>query len=357
MSRTRIVRQLLDVVGGLAILVALGWAVWQIIELSKVENAAAAAYGSIFITAIGLIVGGVALWGVSELLRTLEDGRDAGTPARSDGDSGRVVESRGGDAGLPMHTVDELAVLLREVRDISLLDGEQRKLRLELQGRAALDMLRREVPTLLREHNWIEARHRVQDARARFPMIRDFGEMEQQIEQMRSQVENADMDAAERQINDLIQLGAWDRVAEVVTELLKRHPDSQSVIELSQKIRTQRNSAEIEQRGRLMAQAQEAKNKRDWKTALTLANMIVQRYPKSPEAQGLRMQLPTLRENAEIQTRQALEQQYREAVGGHRYADALRIASEVIDQYPNSPQAEALRGQLGKLRDAAAALT
>lgn len=355
MNRIRLIRGFLEALGAFAVLGALVAVLIQMSDLSRTEAPTASAYAAILLRGLAILMGGGLLWGVAELIGALE-----GVRQRRDAHGGattEIFETEPQQAGgLPAHSVDELAVLLREVRDISLLDGDQRRLRLEMQGRAALEVLQRDVPALLREHNWIEARHRVQDARARFPMVRELTALEQQIEQMRSQVENADLEHGEQQINDLIQLGAWDRVTEVVTELLKRHPDSQRGIELSQKIRVQKNSAEAEQRAKTMAQAQEASNKRDWKTALALANIIVQRYPKSPEAQAVRMQLPTLRENAEIQTRKQLEAQYSDSVQAHRYGDALRLAKEIIDQYPNSPQAEALRAQLPKLRDAANAV-
>ena len=121
---------------------------------------------------------------------------------------------------------------------------------------------------------------------------------DEQIEQMRAQVEAHDIEAAERQINDLSSLGAWDRVGEVMNELLERHPDAPRANELAQRLRAQRNQAEAEQRSRLMARAQEASNNREWKAALAAATSLIQRYAKSPEAQALRMQLPTLQERS-----------------------------------------------------------
>jgi hypothetical protein len=173
---------------------------------------------------------------------------------------------------------------------------------------------------------------------------------------MRAQVESHDIDAAQRQIEDLASLGAWDRVAEVLNELLQRHPESAKANELAQKIRTQRNKAVAEQRARLMAQAQDATNAREWKKALHLATTVCQRFPRSPEAQALRMQLPTLQENAEIQIRQHMESEIRDLIKEQRYDEALRIAHELLQQYPDSPQAAVLREQLPRLEERAAAM-
>lgn len=292
-------------------------------------------------------------WGLAELVRRLET-----LP-------GLIAARRGGvtwpapttaPAALDEQHLEGITALLRELRDISLLDDTQRAKRLEAQGRALAADLEREVPALLREHRWREARRRVQDARVRFPTLAQFEALERQIETMRAQVEAHDIESAERQINDLAALHAWERAADVVRELLARHPDSQKANALAARVRQQYDKTQAEQRTRLMAQAQDAVRARDWSTALAAANTIIQRYPRSPEAEALRLQLPTLQENVEIQTRQRAEARIRELVKQGRFDVALQSAHELIDRYPNSPQAEALRGQLAKLHQRAIAM-
>ncbi|GMU83591.1 MAG: hypothetical protein IT450_22170 [Phycisphaerales bacterium] len=353
LNRTRVVEMLLWVVGVLAILATAGWTigeVWRISNANVVEGESAATplLRTFALAAAGLVAG-LGLIALAELLRRVESVILAGGPI-----SGAAPQPPARTADIfPSHTLDELVVLLREVRDISLLNDQQRQKRLEIQGQAVVGVLRREVPQLLREHNWIEARHRVQEARERFPNFPDWDSLEQQIEQLRAQVEQHDIESAERQIADLSALGAWDRVADVVKELMQRHPDSTRAYEVAQRVRSSRQKIETEQRAKMMAQAQESTNQREWNSAYLLAQQITARWPKSLEAQALRMQLPTLRENAEIQTRQKMESEIRNLVRAQRFSDAARIAHEVITQYPHSPQAEALREQLPKLQEKA----
>lgn len=353
LNRARVVEMLLWVVGALAILATVAWTVGDVWRISNMtmpqgEPAATPLLHAFFLAAVGLVAG-LGLIALAELLRRMEFATLGGgsAPAVAPAPAARANEA------LAAHSLDELVVLLREVRDISLLNDEQRRKRLELQGQAVVGVLRREVPQLLREHNWIEARHRVQEARERFPSFPDWDSLEQQIEQLRIQVEQHDIESAERQVTDLAALGAWDRVADVVKELMQRHPDSTKAFEVAQRVRASRQKIETEQRAKLMAQAQEATNQREWSTASTLAQQITARWPKSLEAQALRMQLPTLRENEEIQTRQRMESEIRNLVRAQRFSEAARIANEVIAQYPHSPQAEALREQLPKLRQKA----
>ena len=73
----------------------------------------------------------------------------------------------------------------------------------------------------------------------------------------------------------------------------------------------------------------------------------------SDDAEALRMQVPTLEANAEIETRQQLEAQIMALVKHGRYIEATALAKRVIEQYPDSPQAEALRRQIDRLEELA----
>lgn len=359
LSRSRRVEAWLEYGGWVIIGIALVWGIYSLVQVSQAEQTSAEALIVTLAKMFAGIVAGVLLWGVAEIIRRLlavQQSTEQAAMAYREWSAGRPGAAASGSSLSDSDKLDELVVLTREVRDISLLSEEQRSLRLQAQGNAVLNLLQREVPVLLREHNWIEARNRVEEARERFPSFSEWDALEKQIEQMRAQVEAHDIEAAERQIEDLTSLGAWDRVAEVIHELLERHPDSAKANEMAQRLRAQRNKAEAEQRARLMAQAQEATNARDWKAALAAATAVIQRFPKSPEAQALRLQLPTLHENAHIQIRQHMESEIRELIKEHRFDEALRVTHELLQQYPDSPQAAVLREQLPRLEEKTAAM-
>ena len=70
-------------------------------------------------------------------------------------------------------------------------------------------------------------------------------------------------------------------------------------------------------------------------------------------AAAVRQQMATLKANAEIETRQELENEIKELIRTKKFADALDLAQQVIANYPDSPQAEALRSQLPRLQQRA----
>jgi len=358
LSRSGLICGALDVFGLLLIGISVLGCVYALVHFSRSDTLSVNVVLLALAGMLGSISAGVLLLGLAELNRRaigIHQSTERGARAQRDLSAGRGA-AQSETSLRDSDVLDELVVLMREVRDISLLTEEQRSLRLQAQGKAVLSLLQREVPMLLREHNWIEARNRVEEARERFPNFSEWDELEQKIEEMRMQVEAHDIEAARRQIDDLSSLGAWDRVAEVLNELLERHPDSIKANELAERLRTQRNKAEAEQRARLMAQAQEATNRREWKAALAAATTLIQRFSRSPEAQALRMQLPTLRENAEIQARQRMEAEIRDLIKQQHYDEALRITHELLGQYPDSPQAAVLREQLPRLEERAAAM-
>lgn len=359
-SRSRIVGSALEAIAVIVVAAALVWAVERFWTASQAEKPVFSEFLSTALMLVGSWAVGLLLWGVAEMVRKLDAllaayhdfaahphvitvGDSSGNPSGGDPRGGRDVQ-----------VFQELAALLREVRDISLLNNEERSKRLEMQARDTAKRLSEEVPALLREHNWIEAQRRVQEARERFPTVSDWDVLERQIEQVRSQVEARDVESATRQINDLAALGAWERAYEVVLELMERHPNSPRTNELAKRVSQERERSEAENRARLMAQAQEAVHARDWNGAMTLAAQLIERFPRSPEAHALRIQLPTLRENAEIQTRKYMESEIRKRIEEHRYRDAMRMAAELIERYPDSPQAQVLREQYDKLVEKAA---
>lgn len=352
LNRTRLVGVVLDVAGWLTAAAALGWAIYRILNMSA---AAGPDLSTIVLGLVAALGAAAFLWGLAEVIRrmlALQQGQQRSSEPRaaSTPRAGRESAFTAEDSD----RLNELVVLIREVRDISLLSEEQRRMRLEAQGRAVLGVTMRDVPVLLREHNWLEARARVQAARERFPMFKEWDELEKQIEQMRTQVEEHDLAAAERQIQDLKMLGAHDRVAEVINELLERHPDSVRAHELAQRDREERSRADAEKRAKMLAHVQESANRREWNAALAVANQLIREYPKSTEAQSLKLDLPRLQENAEILSRKHLESEYAAYIRQHQYERALAIARQVIDEYPQSPQAAALREQIPKLEQRAA---
>lgn len=350
LHRGRFLANLIEATGVLLAIATLLWAgerFWSVCASSKFE------LGDLLFAIVALI-GGVAafvtLAGIAEVVRTVTTrGAAAPTAGGSRSSSYLTGDFGGNSSGGLTDTLRELAEITREVRDVSLLSEQQRQARLEVQCAQWIQRLETEVPDLLRQHDWVRARQLVQHAKERFPHVHVWDALETQVEQTRAGVESRDVEQAQRQVEDLTKLGAWDRVGEVVQELLARHPNSVRALDLQRRLAREQDKIDNDQRTRLMSQAQAAANNKEWPSALSLAQQLIQRFPRSVEADALRAQIPTLRENTEIYHRQQMEQKFRDLIRDHDYQAALRLAQDMIERYPNSPQAQVLRGQIGKL--------
>ncbi|MCH8805718.1 MAG: tetratricopeptide repeat protein [Planctomycetes bacterium] len=360
LRKARLIGAALEICGGIILVVTLvcvfAWAFFA----SQERSAEVREYFVAVALALAGVASGLLLWGASEIIRKLDDllqtVQDGGESLSAPVAAGPAPRAASGAASVTDAALSELVPLMREIRDIALLNEKQREQRLETQGRELIRRLEAEVPALLREHNWVEARARVQKARERVPSLPQWDVLTGQIEKVRAEVETHDVEAATRQVNDLASLGAWDRANDVVRDLLQRHPGSQPADGLAARVADEREKAQAEERGRLMARAQNATNRHEWIEALSIANSIIQKYPDSADAEAIRAQLPTLEANVEIQRRQRAETEYKGLVEQHRYAEALRVARSLIERYPDSPQADVLRQQLPKLEEKASSL-
>lgn len=357
LNRTRVVSASLDIS---AIVLALSAVVWGLIRLWGIWGSGSAVEHldqtvTVVVAMVLGLIGGVALWALGELLRQLDQLADVVARRPAPGMSVVAGTSpRRADGGAASGSLVEVASILREIRDVSLLDDDQRAERVRIQGQELLRQLTQELPHLLREHRWIEAHERLRHARISYPGIPDWQRLEEQVEAARERIEEQDVANAKRQIMDLVALGAWERASDAARELAQRHPKSEAAAQLAHDILAKRDDALTEQRAKLLQDAQAATDQRDWRGALQIANQMIERFPKAVEAEALRQQLPTLRSNAEIQTRQEMEGQIREYIQQHRFAEAASVARHLIAQYPNSPQAVVLKDQLPRLESRAA---
>ena len=356
LNKTRIVAAFLATGGALLALVTLAWALARYWQLGQAGESSATGYLETTALLFAGVGGWLLLWGLAEVLRKLDSLLEAWNENEQEDNvesapirpPARPESSSQVPSDLQI-SLSELITLTREVRDISLLSESERAARLRHQGQTLVQQLQQDIPALLQEHRWVEARRRVQQARERFPTFSEWTELEERIEELRAKMEERDVETATRQVNDLFALDAWDRAAGLVRELLERHPNSLKARELVRRTAVQREKGVAEHCARMMAQAQEAVDRREWNRALSIANDLLQQHARSPEAEALRQQLPTLTENAEIQTRQQMENEFRDMMKQNRYQPALRLAREMIERYPNSPQADVLREQLPRL--------
>ncbi len=262
-------------------------------------------------------------------------------------------KSDGEPDGMPPAPWREVVGLLADLRDNSLLtESERRDKRVRVAEEEFQDASTR-IHAMMKEGDFVHARELADYLARRHPADKRSSQLMDEVEHARERHESEDVRACTRQVEDLISISAWGRARDLAQQLQQRHPDSPDARKLLLKIETEHRVFEEEQMRRMNAEVQRFVTRRRWEEALAVARAFIERFPGCEESESLRMQLPTLEANAEIEVRQQFEARIMEFVRHGRYLEAVELSRKVIDQYPDSPQAEVLRSQLERLEELA----
>ncbi len=247
----------------------------------------------------------------------------------------------------------EILGLLEDIRDNALLSEAQRN---EKRRRLADDELQnaaQRIQRLTSEGNFGQTREIGEVMMRRYPDDERAQEMMKEVEEARERHEAEDVAACTSQVKDLISISSWKRARDLAHQLQQRHPDSAEARRLLVHIEDEFRAFEEEQKRRMAAEVQRFVSRRRWDEALVAARTFIERFPGCEESEAFRMQIPTLEGNAEIEVRQQLEQRIKDLAKHGHYIEAAELARSMIEQYPDSPQAEALRSHLERLEQLA----
>lgn len=230
----------------------------------------------------------------------------------------------------------QIAALLTDIRDLQLLGPEERehaaeRLRARAERRAAADVI-----DAINTRQLGRARVLLRYAEAAYGTTPTIERLQAKIDKATKRNEALDFARTRRHVADALGQSRWVLAEQYAHTLHIDHPDSHRCRQLWDDTR----------RARLYAHIQKCAEDHRWSEALAAAEEFIERFPDNREAEALRRQMDTLRTNAEIVQRKHFEKRFKEFISGEHYADALRIARHVVEQFPQSPQARALRDQI-----------
>ena len=296
---------------------------------------------------VGALVAGVTLGGL--LIGAAAALRYGHALASSLLEANRNVGYGGGGSGHGMHFLaedqpagsvsteaEQMVALLTDIRDLQLLPAAEReaaqaRFHARAQRRAAEDVI-----DAINNRQLGKARTLLQEAETAYGAAPTLERLREKINEAAKRNEALDFVRARRLVEDAIGEGQWALAEQYAHTLYFDHPDSARGRQLWQSTR----------RARLYAHIQKSAEQHHWAEAAAAAEEFVERFPDSRETQALRQQLSTLRTNAEILQRKQYEAKFKELIGTQQYDEALRIAKHVVEHYPESPQAQALRDQI-----------
>ncbi len=248
---------------------------------------------------------------------------------------------------------DEMLVILRDVRDNSLLSDEQRREKAVRVEQRELAEANARIEKLTADGDFSRASELLDECRQRYPDRPALLTMNERIAQRREQRMQADIREFNRRVDDFINISSWERARGVAEELRRRYPDQPAVAQLEARIEREHQVYEDAQCRQMYAEIQRYVSRRRWNEALAAAETFIERFPRRSETEALQVQLTTLSNNAEVSARQEMDAEITELAKRGQYSEAETLADRLIRRWPDSPQAEVLRSQLPRLHELA----
>ncbi|GMU24708.1 MAG: hypothetical protein AMXMBFR13_47810 [Phycisphaerae bacterium] len=264
-----------------------------------------------------------------------------------------VARSRAEAPVSPAMDVTELRGLLADIRDILLLPQEQRVRRYLALVEAEFGRRLAAVERYIESRDFHRARDELSALAERFGADDRIQEARTRLEQAADAARAHDITQAGARLHDLLGMNRWDEAEQLARELADKYPAAPETQNLPERITRERMLFEQRHRQRMHDEIQQFVYQRRWIDAAEAAHRFIANFPTGQDTDILRTQVETLDANADIQRRQQLEQQIKESVQNHRYWDALDLARRVIADFPFSPQANVLRGQVARLEELA----
>ncbi len=336
--------------------------------LADVPLLAGGLIGPVLYFTLGVGLAGV-LWGIAAMLsRPTEAPRplmtrldeiaeslsqiDAGMAALRDS----IDRIAPGDASPPVNATDptnieRIALLLEELRDITLMTDEQRRARARDLGHRRRDESLRQVDEALASQDWARAEALLSRIDAAFPGDERVQACREKLDRSRAAVEAGRLEDIRSRIEDLIAMTAWDAALAETDSFLRQFPDNADALALRRRIEREHrifNDSTVEH---LYNEIRHDTDRRNWRRALSAARRLLERFPDHPRTRKIARQFDAIEENAQIQERHEQETRIQELIRARRFDDAIKIAESLIEHYPTSPQAETLRNMLPVLHE------
>ena len=258
-------------------------------------------------------------------------------------------------AGTASATLDptEVLRLLADIREILVLPADHRQRRFQNIFHAELQKRLTDAEAFVASGDFHRARAQLKILTDRFGPNERVQATEAQVEKAAQAAQEQDVRHAREQIKDLMVLSHWDEAERLARELADKYPTAAEPLGFIEHVCRERQLYEQRHRSGLHDEIQQFVHQRRWQEAAQAARQFIGTFPVGLDTEALRVQLETLEANAEIQSRQELEQQIKERIGQQQYWDALALARRIMADYPFSPQANALRAQLSRLEELA----
>lgn len=245
----------------------------------------------------------------------------------------------------------ESLAMVSEVRDLLLMNKEQREARSRAHWEQRKDSLRAEVERHISLGEWSAADREVRALQSIAPEDPTVVALFSRITQEQDRRLQHALAEGRQRIRHFMSITAWPQADQILDMLRAEFPDSVAVEELAAEMAGEREAFDRETITRLYQDVKDSTERRDWKRAYGSAEELVRRYPNDKKTEKIRGELDTIKENAEAQERREQEELFKDLLKRQRYDEAYTVAMSVINRFPASPSAAELNKLLPKVEE------
>ncbi len=232
-----------------------------------------------------------------------------------------------------------LAPLLEQLRDFSLMNNDQRERFAVRHWRRRRDVLTELIERDVLIGDWTAAFRRLEDLQLLMPDDTQVAELAERVQSEQNARLEEEMRVARNQLRHFVEIASWQQANELAAELQRKYPGKAEPVQFASDVRREHEAYERANMDRLFRDIASATERRQWRAAVLAIEEFIRRYPNEVRAESLRLDLPTLVENAAAHERKEQEESFKDLLKRHRYNEAIAVARGVIQKYPKSPAA------------------
>jgi len=153
-----------------------------------------------------------------------------------------------------------------------------------------------------------------------------------------------------RRVEDMMSLAQFTRAESLAQALLSSLPDWTEAEALLETVRRESKAFRSEQQARLFSEFQKWTESRQWINALSVGEQLLDKYPACNRAQHVSATMATVRSNAHFQEARQLRDRISDLIRRKRFAEAIKIAEDVVVRFPNTQVARQLRSLIPNMK-------
>ncbi len=264
-------------------------------------------------------------------------------------ESSRKAEGGSALSGLGGASHEEVVSLLSEIVENTLLDDKDKAAKRQLAKKHHQRALQHEIEAFIKTAKYHEAHERLEEFRLRYADD-EVADMEAQLSEALRRHEHSEIAHITEQVERYMGLGLWQRAMEMAQALAEQFPENPDAARLPETVGLEQDANRRQEQQRQYREIEHLVARKHWRQALRAAETLLENHPDSPEANALREQMDELRRNAAILERREWESRIAEHIQTGRHREAYDLAMELVEKYPESPQAEEIQKNLEQLK-------